>query len=86
MSGGDGNGYNSGAHDTGGNINGGPTGIGGNGGSSSGGSGSGSGWGISNTPYGDIHHYDPDKFGGSRRGNSDSANGRVNINSNPGYR
>ena len=83
MSGGDGNGYNSGAHDTGGNINGGPTGIGGNGGSSSGGSGSGSGWGISNTPYGDIHHYDPDKFGGSRRGNSESANGRVNINSHP---
>lgn len=38
MSGGDGNGYNSGAHDTGGNINGGPTGIGGNGGSTSGGS------------------------------------------------
>ncbi|MGX4747404.1 colicin-like bacteriocin tRNase domain-containing protein [Morganella morganii] len=86
MSGGDGNGYNSGAHDTGGNINGGPTGIGGNGGSTSGGSGSGSGWGISNTPYGNIYHYDPDKFGGKKDndgGNSGSPKNSVDLSKNP---
>lgn len=83
MSGGDGNGYNSGAHDTGGNINGGPTGIGGNGGSTSGGSGSGSGWGISNTPYGDIYHYDPDKFGGSNSGSSNGGSSSYDSDKNP---
>ncbi|MBE8614722.1 hypothetical protein CYG68_20505 [Morganella morganii] len=74
MSGGDGRDHNSGAHDSGGAINGGPTGIGGNGGSTSGGSGSGSGWGISNTPYGNIYHYDPDKFGG-KKGNEGGDSG-----------
>ncbi|HAS8350051.1 TPA: hypothetical protein I7721_02910 [Vibrio vulnificus] len=83
MSGGDGNGYNSGAHDTGGNINGGPTGIGGNGGSTSGGSGSGSGWGISNTPYGNIYHYDPDKFGGSNSGGGNGGSSSYNFDKNP---
>lgn len=83
MSGGDGNGYNSGAHDTGGNINGGPTGIGGNGGSTSGGAGSGSGWGTTQLPDGrNIHHYDPDKFG-SRRDSNSANNGYTDLNTPP---
>ncbi|MBA5806429.1 hypothetical protein F9883_00825 [Morganella morganii] len=83
MSGGDGNGYNSGAHDTGGNINGGPTGIGGNGGSTSGGTGSGSGWGTTQLPDGrNIHHYDPDKFGGHRDNNSGN-NSYTDLNNTP---
>lgn len=83
MSGGDGNGYNSGAHDSGGGINGGSTGIGG------GGPNSGDGWGTTHLPDGrDIYHYDKDKFGGGSKegnggGDSSSDNSSTATNTSP---
>lgn len=64
MSGGDGRGHNSGAHNTGGNINGGPTGLGGNGGASDG-----SGWSSENNPWGGGSGSGVHWGGGSGHGN-----------------
>ena len=64
MSGGDGRGHNSGAHNTGGNINGGPTGLGGNGGASDG-----SGWSSENNPWGGGSGSGVHWGGGSGNGN-----------------
>ncbi|WP_343529368.1 colicin-like bacteriocin tRNase domain-containing protein [Yokenella regensburgei] len=84
MSGSDGIGHNSGAHETG-SIN----GTSGRGGSSSG-SGtdpnSGSGWGTTHTPNGDIHNYNPGEFGGGNHsgGNNGSHSGGSGNSSSSG--
>lgn len=74
MSGGDGRGHNSGAHNTGGNINGGPTGLGGNGGASDG-----SGWSSENNPWGGGSgsgvHWGGGSGHGNGGGNSNSGGG-----------
>ena len=74
MSGGDGRGHNSGAHNTGGNINGGPTGLGGNGGASDG-----SGWSSENNPWGGGSgsgvHWGGGSGHGKGGGNSNSGGG-----------
>lgn len=74
MSGGDGRGHNSGAHNTGGNINGGPTGLGGNGGASDG-----SGWSSENNPWGGCSgsgvHWGGGSGHGNGGGNSNSGGG-----------
>ena len=74
MSGGDGRGHNSGAHNTGGNINGGPTGLGGNGGASDG-----SGWSSENNPWGGGSgsgvHWGGGSGNGNGGGNSNSGGG-----------
>ncbi|HHV1908857.1 TPA: colicin-like bacteriocin tRNase domain-containing protein [Escherichia coli] len=74
MSGGDGRGLNSGAHNTGGNINGGPTGLGGNGGASDG-----SGWSSENNPWGGGSgsgvHWGGGSGHGNGGGNSNSGGG-----------
>lgn len=78
MSGGDGNGYNSGAHDTGGNINGGPTGIGG------GGTNSGDGWHIDKdgTLHIDITEGNQTQPGPGKEGNGNGGDGSNSSSSN----
>ncbi|HDJ8506785.1 TPA: colicin [Escherichia coli] len=76
MSGGDGRGHNSGAHNTGGNINGGPTGLGGNGGASDG-----SGWSSENNPWGGGSGSGVHWGGGSGHGNG-GGNGNSSGGSN----
>ncbi|EHN9682134.1 S-type pyocin domain-containing protein [Salmonella enterica subsp. enterica serovar Enteritidis] len=80
MSGGDGQGpgntglgHNGGQ--PGGNVNGGPTGLGGSGNSGGNNPNSGPGWGTTSTPYGDLHNYNPNEFGGGNHTGGNGGNG-----------
>uniref|UniRef100_A8G8M4 Uncharacterized protein n=1 Tax=Serratia proteamaculans (strain 568) TaxID=399741 RepID=A8G8M4_SERP5 len=45
---------------------------------------SGSGWGVSHTPYGDVHNYNPNEFGGGNGGGGNGGGNSGNSGNQPG--